>query len=334
MNRGRRRAAPRDARRARAADGDALWYKDAIIYEVRVRSFYDSDGDGIGDFRGLTEKLDYLQDLGVTALWLLPFYPSPLRDDGYDIADYTDVHPDCGTLDDFKALPARGAPARHPRRHRAGHQPHLGPAPVVPARPPRAARQPRARLLRLERHARSATPARGSSSRTSSARTGPGTRVAKAYYWHRFYSHQPDLNFDNPDVPRGDLPGRSTSGSTSASTACASTPSPTCTSARGRTARTCPRRTRSCSELRAHVDAQLRRTACSSPRPTSGPRTPSPTSASGDECHMAFHFPIMPRLFMALHMEDRFPIIDILAADARRSPTTASGRCSCATTTS
>src|SRR3954470_13738324 len=81
---------------------DPHWYKDAIIYELRVRSFYDSDGDGVGDFRGLTSKLDYLQDLGVTALWLLPFYPSPLRDDGYDIADYTSVHPELGTVEDFK----------------------------------------------------------------------------------------------------------------------------------------------------------------------------------------------------------------------------------------
>ena len=83
---------------------DPLWYKDAIIYELHVRAFYDSDGDGIGDFRGLTEKLDYLQDLGITAIWLLPFYPSPLKDDGYDIADYTDIHPDYGTLQDFKAF--------------------------------------------------------------------------------------------------------------------------------------------------------------------------------------------------------------------------------------
>ncbi|MGH7430515.1 MAG: alpha-amylase family glycosyl hydrolase, partial [Candidatus Methylomirabilales bacterium] len=92
----------RQAKNASAMQGDPLWYKDAIIYEVHVRAFYDSDGDGVGDFRGLTEKLDYIQDLGVTAIWLLPFYPSPFKDDGYDIADYTDVHPAYGTLHDFQ----------------------------------------------------------------------------------------------------------------------------------------------------------------------------------------------------------------------------------------
>ena len=142
------------ARRPAAIGANPHWYKDAIIYEARVRSFYDSNGDGIGDFRGLASKLDYLQDLGVTAIWLLPFYPSPLRDDGYDIADYTDVHPDVGTLADFELFLERGARARPARHHRAGPQPHLRSAPVVPARAPRAARIDRARLLRLERHAR------------------------------------------------------------------------------------------------------------------------------------------------------------------------------------
>ena len=119
-----------------------------------MRSFFDSNGDGIGDFRGLAAKLDYLQDLGVTALWLLPFYPSPLRDDGYDIADYTDVHPDVGTLADFELFLDEAHRARPARHHRAGAQPHLRSASLVPARAPRAARLGRARLLRLERHAR------------------------------------------------------------------------------------------------------------------------------------------------------------------------------------
>ena len=152
-----RREAASDHARAAAARRSAPnphWYKDAIIYEARVRSFFDSNGDGYGDFRGLASKLDYLQDLGVTALWLLPFYPSPMRDDGYDIADYTDVHPEVGTLADFELFLDAGARARHPRHHRAGPQPHLRPAPVVQARAPRAARIGRARLLRLERHAR------------------------------------------------------------------------------------------------------------------------------------------------------------------------------------
>ena len=143
----------RDLHRSMLTD-DPLWYKDAIIYELHVRAFHDSVGDGIGDFRGLTQKLDYLQDLGVTAIWLLPFYPSPLRDDGYDIADYTSINPAYGTLADFQELLRGGARPRPARHHRAGAQPHLGPASLVSAGAPRAARQPGARLLRLERHAR------------------------------------------------------------------------------------------------------------------------------------------------------------------------------------
>ena len=122
---------------------DPLWYKDAIIYELHVRAFCDSDGDGIGDFRGLTEKLDYLQDLGVTALWLLPFYPSPLRDDGYDIADYTRRQPGLRHAARLPAVPARGAPPRPAGHHRARPQPHLGPAPLVPAGAPGAGRAAR-----------------------------------------------------------------------------------------------------------------------------------------------------------------------------------------------
>ena len=151
-------------------------------------------------FAGLIEKLDYLQDLGVTAIWLLPFYPSPLRDDGYDIADYTDVNPIYGTLDDFKASPRRSPPPRHARHHRTGRQSHLRPASVVPARPPFAAGQLRARFLRLERHA----PSRFKDARIIFKDFEPSNwtwdPVAKAYYWHRFYSHQPDLNYDNPAV--------------------------------------------------------------------------------------------------------------------------------------
>ena len=131
---------------------DPLWYKDAIIYEAHVKSFFDSTNDGIGDFPGLTSKLDYLQDLGITCLWLLPFFPSPLKDDGYDISDYRDVHPSYGSLEDFKVAGRRGARARHPGADRAGRQPHVRPAPVVPGRAPGAAGLARTGVLRLERH--------------------------------------------------------------------------------------------------------------------------------------------------------------------------------------
>ena len=179
---------------------DELWYKDAIIYQLHVKAFADSNDDGIGDFAGLTEKLHYLQDLGVTALWLLPFYPRPGRDDGYDIADYGDINPDFGTMKDFRRFMQEAQEARPARHHRARRQSHLRPAPLVQARAPQ--------------------PTPGSSARnwyvwSDTDQKYPGTRIiftdteksnwtwdpeAGAYYWHRFFSHQPDLNFDNPRV--------------------------------------------------------------------------------------------------------------------------------------
>ena len=161
------------------------------------------NNDGIGDFPGLIAKLDYIVSLGVNAIWLLPFYPSPRRDDGYDIADYTAVHPDYGTIADVKRFIEAAHRARHPRHHRAGDQPHLGPAPLVPARAPGA---------------KPGSPHRDFYVWSDNDQQYPGTRiifldtersnwtwdpVAKAYFWHRFYSHQPDLNFDNPAVHQG-----------------------------------------------------------------------------------------------------------------------------------
>src|SRR5262245_25103649 len=184
---------------------DPQWYKDAVIYEVHVRAFHDSAGDGVGGFRGLTQKLDYLHDLGVTAIWLLPFYPSPLRDDGYDIADYTEVHPAYGTLDAFQefldAAHERGLRVitelvinhtsdQHPWFQRARRA-----APGTPER---------------DFYVWSDTPEKFTGARiifkdfeSSNWSWDP---VAKAYYWHRFYSHQPDLNFDNPAVWDAILP--------------------------------------------------------------------------------------------------------------------------------
>ena len=177
------------------------WYKDAVIYEAHVRAFCDGNGDGIGDFIGLTEKLEYLQDLGITALWLLPFYPSPLRDDGYDIADYTDIHPDYGTLADFKVF-LREAHRRSIRvitelvvNHTSDHHP----------------------WFQRARAAKSGSSARNFYVWSDNQDKFPEARiifkdfelsnwswdpVAKAYFWHRFYAHQPDLNFDNPEVKK------------------------------------------------------------------------------------------------------------------------------------
>jgi maltose alpha-D-glucosyltransferase/alpha-amylase len=175
------------------------WYKDAVIYEVHVRAFFDNNADGIGDFPGMTQKLDYLEDLGVTAIWLLPFCPSPLRDDGYDIANYTDVHPAYGTLKDFQRL-LREA-------HRWGLRVitelvlnHTSDQHAWFQRSRRAARASRWR----DYYVWSDTPEKYRDARiifkdfeSSNWSWDP---VAKAYYWHRFYSHQPDLNWDNPEV--------------------------------------------------------------------------------------------------------------------------------------
>ncbi len=227
-----------------ASSTEPFWYKDAVIYELHVRAFADSNGDGIGDFRGLTQQLDYLHDLGVTTLWLLPFYPSPFRDDGYDISDYTNVHADLRHARRLQGVPARGAPARPAGHHRAGHQPHLRPASLVPARAPRAGRQPVARLLRLERHARAVQGGahhlqglRALELDLGPDRRRPTTGIAST-------PTSPTSTSRIPPSARRCSP-RSTSGSTWASTACASTPSPTSTSARAPTARTCPRRTHS-----------------------------------------------------------------------------------------
>jgi maltose alpha-D-glucosyltransferase/alpha-amylase len=178
---------------------DPAWYRDAIIYEVRVRSFFDSNDDGIGDFRGLTGKLDYLQDLGVNAIWVLPFYPSPLRDDGYDIADYTDVHPDVGTLADLEELVA----AAHRRGIRIINELVLNHTSDQHPWFKRARRAPPGSVER-DFYVWSDTSDRYREARIifkdfehSNWSWDP---VVKAYYWHRFYAHQPDLNFGSPAV--------------------------------------------------------------------------------------------------------------------------------------
>src|SRR4030081_1105151 len=195
----RRTAAAQSTLVGQPLSGDTLWYKDAVIYEVPVRAFSDSDGDGIGDFKGLTSKLDYLQDLGVTAIWLLPFYPSPLKDDGYDIADYKSINPAYGTSAGLQALFA----AFHERgilvitelvlNHTSDQHPWFQRARLAPPGSPER-----------DFYVWSDTPDRFLEARVIfkdfEASNWTWDPVAKAYYWHRFYSHQPDLNFDNPAV--------------------------------------------------------------------------------------------------------------------------------------
>src|SRR5213083_1238633 len=297
---------------------DPLWYKDAIIYELHVKTFCDSDGDGMGDFRGLIEKLDYLQELGVTAIWLLPFYPSPLRDDGYDIADYFDVNPNFGTLDDFRAF----LDAAHQRNlhvitelvinHTSDQNPWFQKSRRAVAAA--GAGISSDDLAYKDFYVWSDTPEKYKDSRiifkdfeTSNWAWDP---VAKAYYWHRFYSHQPDLNFDNPAVHEAVEKvldfwlGMGVDGLRLDAV-------PYLYEREGTICENLRETHEYLVKLRAHVDEKF------SGRMLLAEANQWPEDAvayfgKGDESHMNFHFPLMPRMFMALQMEDRFPIIDIL----------------------
>jgi maltose alpha-D-glucosyltransferase/alpha-amylase len=288
---------------------DPLWYKDAIIYELHVRAFADSSGDGMGDFRGLVARLDYVQDLGVDTLWLLPFYPSPWRDDGYDVSDYTDVHPAYGTLRDVRRfldeahrrglrviteLVLNHTSDRHPWFQRARR-----------AKPGSTAR---------DFYVWSDSPDRYREARiifsdfeTSNWSWDP---VARAYYWHRFYSHQPDLNFDNPAVHDAMLrvmdfwldlgiDGMRLDAI------------PYLYEREGTSCDNLPETHAFLKKLRAHLDERFSGRVLLA-EANLWPEEAVAYFGDGDECHMAFHFPVMPRLFMSIRLEDRFPLIDIL----------------------
>ena len=291
-------------------EDDPLWYKDALIYEMHVRSFMDSDADGSGDFRGLIDKLPYLQDLGVNALWLLPFYPSPLRDDGYDIADYTNVNPMYGTLGDISQL-VKDAHSRGIRvinelvcNHTSDQHPWFQRA--RRARPGTAAR---------EFYVWSETNQRYQDARIifKDFETSNWTwdHVANAYYWHRFYSHQPDLNFDNPKVKEAifkaldfwmdlGIDGVRLDAV------------PYLYEREGTNGENLPETHVFLRELRGHVDSGYRNRMLLA-EANQWPEDAVSYFGQGDECQMSFHFPLMPRLFMSIRMEDRFPIVDILA---------------------
>jgi len=288
---------------------DPLWYKDAIFYEVHVRSFFDSDGDGIGDFRGLTEKLDYLEDLGVTTLWLLPFYPSPLKDDGYDISDYTGVHPSYGTLADFRAF-IKEAHRRGLRvvtelvlNHTSDQHPWFQRARRAPAGDPAR-----------DWYVWSSTPERYRDVRVIFKDFEPSNwtwdPVAQAYYWHRFYAHQPDLNFENPQVHQAILSAadfwlaEGVDGFRLDAI-------PYLYEREGTACENLPETHEFLRTLRAHIDRSFPNRMLLA-EANQWPEDASAYFGKGDECHMAFHFPIMTRLFLAVHMEDRYPMVDIL----------------------
>ncbi|MGE0062043.1 MAG: maltose alpha-D-glucosyltransferase [Xanthobacteraceae bacterium] len=288
---------------------DPLWFKDAIIYQLHVKAFADSNGDGVGDFNGLTERLDYLKDLGVTALWLLPFYPSPGRDDGYDIADYGDVNEAFGTMRDFRRF-VREAKRRGLRvitelvvNHTSDQHPWFKRAKRSPA---------------------------GSSARnwyvwSDSDQKYSGTRIiftdteksnwawddeAGAYYWHRFFSHQPDLNFDNPRVVQAvvRVMKRWLDAGVDGFRLDAV---PYLIERDGTGNENLPETHAVIRTLRAELDAYAEGKVLLA-EANMWPEDVQQYFGAGDECHMAYHFPLMPRIYMAIAQEDRFPITDIV----------------------
>ncbi len=290
-------------------DMDPRWYKDAIIYELHVRAFHDSVGDGYGDFRGLTRKLDYLEDLGITAIWLLPFYPSPLKDDGYDIADYMNIHPQYGKLEDFKEFLAEA----HKRgirvitelviNHTSDQHPWFQ----------RARRAPKGSPER-DFYVWSDTPEKYAEARIIFKDFEPSNwswdPVAKQYYWHRFYSHQPDLNYDNPAVWDAILPivdywfEMGVDGMRLDAV-------PYLYERDGTNCENLPETHQFLKVLRRRMEERFPGRMFLA-EANQWPEEAVAYFGDGDECHMCFHFPVMPRLFMALHQEDRFPILDIL----------------------
>jgi maltose alpha-D-glucosyltransferase / alpha-amylase len=291
-----------------ALQEDNLWYKDAVIYQLHVRTFCDSNGDGIGDFVGLTQRLDYLQELGTNTIWLLPFYPSPLRDDGYDIADYTTVHPSYGTLDDFKAF----LTAAHNRglrvviemvmNHTSDQHPWFQEARSSQDNPKRDwyvwsdtdTKYQGVRIIFID-------------TELSNWTWDP---ISKSYYWHRFFSHQPDLNFDNPEVFEAmweimkfwldmGVDGFRLDAV------------PYLVEREGTSCENLPETHVIIKEVRKRLD-QFYPGRMLLAEANQWPADVRAYFGDGDEFHTAFHFPLMPRMFMAVKLEDRKPIIEIL----------------------
>jgi maltose alpha-D-glucosyltransferase/alpha-amylase len=296
--------------RAKGSARDPLWYKDAIVYETHVKAFFDQNNDGIGDFRGLTQKLDYLQDLGVTCLWLLPFFPSPLRDDGYDISDYTSVHPSYGTLDDFKTF-IDTAHQRHLQvvielvvNHTSDAHPWFQAARKAPPGSPER-----------EFYVWSDTDQKYRDARLIFTDTEKSNWAwdseAKAYYWHRFFSHQPDLNYDNPAVLEEVVKAMrfwldlGVDGLRLDAV-------PYLVEREGTSCENLPETHAVIRRIRAELDANYGNRMLLA-EANQWPVDVSPYFGAGDECHMAYHFPLMPRIFMALRLEDRHPITEIMA---------------------
>ncbi|MGH8743562.1 MAG: alpha-amylase family protein, partial [Burkholderiales bacterium] len=292
-----------------AAAGDPLWYKDAIIYQLHVKAFCDSNGDGIGDFRGLTDKLDYVKDLGVNTIWTLPFYPSPLKDDGYDIADYHGVHPDYGTIADFRNL-LREAHRRNLKvvtelviNHTSDQHPWF-----------QAARRAPAGSNKRNYYVWSDTDQKWPETRIIFTDTESSNwawdPVAKAYYWHRFFSHQPDLNFNNPSVVKAVMRvmrywfDMGVDGVRLDAI-------PYLCERDGTNNENLPETHAVLKQLRAELDRHYRDRFFLA-EANQWPEDVREYFGNGDECHTAYHFPLMPRMYMAIAQEDRHPIVEIM----------------------
>jgi maltose alpha-D-glucosyltransferase / alpha-amylase len=288
---------------------DPLWYKDAVIYQLNVKSFFDSNDDGIGDFKGLTSKLEYIRDLGVNTIWLMPFYPSPLKDDGYDIADYQNVHPQFGTLDDFRAMLQEA--------HRLGlkviteliinHTSDQHPWFQAARHAPAGSKERDFYVWSDTDQKYLDTRIIFTDSETSNWAWDP---IAKAYYWHRFFSHQPDLNFDNPQVLQAVLRimrfwlDMGVDGFRLDAI-------PYLVEREGTNNENLRETHAVIKELRAAIDASYRNRFLLA-EANQWPEDVREYFGDDDECHMAYHFPLMPRIYMAIAQEDRYPISEIM----------------------
>ena len=290
-------------------EDDPLWYRDAIIYQLHVKCYFDSNEDGMGDFAGLTRKLDYIRDLGATAIWLLPFYPSPLRDDGYDISNYRDVHPDYGTLRDFRAFVRKA--------HRLGlkvitelvinHTSEMHPWFQAARKAPRGSARRDFYIWSDDDNKLAGTRIIFTDTETSNWAWDP---VAKAYYWHRFFSHQPDLNHNNPRVVKAllrvmhfwlDL-GVDGLRLDAIPYLCVR---------EGTNNENLPETHEVIKQIRRDLDARYRNRMLLA-EANQWPEDVRHYFGESDECHMAFHFPLMPRIYMAVAQEDRTPLVEIM----------------------
>jgi maltose alpha-D-glucosyltransferase/alpha-amylase len=294
------------------------WYKDAVFYEVHVKAFFDGDGNGVGDFAGLTAKLDYLKELGVDCLWILPMYPSPLKDDGYDIADFYGIHPTYGSVEDFQKF----MDAAHERglrviadlvmNHTSDQHPWF-----------QAARADRASPYR-DYYVWSDTDQRYRDARIIFTDTEKSNwswdPVAKQYYWHRFFSHQPDLNYDNPAVKSAMLDvmrfwlDRGLDGFRCDAV-------PYLIEREGTNGENLPETHAVLREFRAVIDREYGGERVLLAEANQWPEDVRPYFGDGDEFHMAFHFPLMPRLYLGIRREDRLPITDIFTHTPPIPPT-------------